>query len=144
MEDNKVLEMLAKIYDNMTEDQKKRALECETAEDFMAIVEGEGVEMPDEMFDDVAGGVAINANMINSATLNTATINSATLNQATINQNTLNAAMINQNTLNQATINQNTLNQNTLNAATINKMTSITSSKKFGDTLTSITKIFGK
>ena len=58
MEDGTIIGKYKKIYDNMTDEQKKRAKRCKTSEEFMAIVEGEGVEMPDEMFDDVAGGVA--------------------------------------------------------------------------------------
>ena len=58
MEDGTIIGKYKKIYDNMTDEQKKRAERCKTSEEFMAIVEGEGVEMPDEMFDDVAGGVA--------------------------------------------------------------------------------------
>ena len=122
MENEKVLEMLAKVYENMTDDQKKRALECETAEDFMAIVEGEGVEMPDEMFDDVAGGAAVmNASTLNAATLNKATINSATLNQATLNQSTLNASTLNSSTVNASTLNSSTLNSSKLNGSVLNK-----------------------
>ncbi len=135
MEEKKILEMAKKIYENMTDDQKKRAVECNTAEDFMAIVENEGVEIPDEMFDDVAGGVAFNANTLNSAMTNTSTINSSTLNQSTLNSNNLNAAAFNSNTLNTAGINQSVLNTNTLNASALN--TNTLNASKFGSALLS-------
>ena len=124
MENEKSMEMFAKIYENMTDDQKKRALECATSEDFMAIVENEGVEMPDDMFDDVAGGAAVlNSNKYNASVQNSARINQATYNQATQNANKLNLSMTNASMANQATYNQAMSNQSMTNSSKINQST---------------------
>ena len=70
MEDEKVPEILAKLYGNMTDEQKKRALECKTVGDFMAIVEREGVEIPDGLIENVAGGVSLNESVLNYSLFN--------------------------------------------------------------------------
>ena len=133
MENEKVMEMLAKIYDNMTDDQKKRAVECETKEDFMAIVENEGVELPDDMFDDVAGG----ANVMNASRHNASTINQMTMNQSVQNASVLNQSMSNISVLNQAAINSSVNNQSVKNQSVNNSSVKNQVVKTFGSDLSS-------
>ncbi len=101
MEQDKIKDTFTKIMESLTEEQREKAMACDTPEQFFELIEKEGVALPDEMFDDAAGGVAINSNMFNSATVNSNMINSSTANAAAINAN-----VINQNTLNQVTLNK--------------------------------------
>ena len=58
MEENKKTdEVLKEIYASLTDEQKKKAKKCKTLDDFLAFAEKEGVELPDEVLDDIAGGV---------------------------------------------------------------------------------------
>lgn len=43
--------------DNFTEDQKQRVQECTNAEEIMAFVRDEGIELTDEQLDAVSGGL---------------------------------------------------------------------------------------
>ena len=101
MEQDKIKDTFTKIMESLTDEQREKAMACDTPEQFFELIEKEGVALPDEMFDDAAGGVAINSNMLNSATVNSNMINSSTANAAAINANA-----INQNTLNQVTLNK--------------------------------------
>ena len=47
---------LEKIYDLLTEEQKQRASECHTAEEFMEFAGEEGIELPEELLEMAAGG----------------------------------------------------------------------------------------
>ena len=44
------------IFDNLTDEQKEKVKACKTADEFKAFVEKEGIELTDEMLDEVAGG----------------------------------------------------------------------------------------
>ena len=43
--------------DNLTDDQMVRLNECDTPEELMSQIEKEGIELPDEALDAVAGGI---------------------------------------------------------------------------------------
>ena len=45
------------VYDSLTDEQKKKAENCRTAEELIAFAEDEGIEFPDELLDTVAGGI---------------------------------------------------------------------------------------
>ena len=47
---------LNSFYDNLTDEQKEKVKACKTADEFKAFVEKEGIELTDEMLDEVAGG----------------------------------------------------------------------------------------
>ena len=47
---------LKNIYDNLTDEQKEMLKTCKTADEFKAFAEKEGIELTDEMLDEVAGG----------------------------------------------------------------------------------------
>ena len=53
----KLNETLKGIYDSLTEEQKKKAKACKTMDDFLKFAGEEGIELPDETLDSVAGGV---------------------------------------------------------------------------------------
>lgn len=43
--------------DNLTDDQLARLNDCDTPEKLMSQIESEGIELPDEAIDEVAGGI---------------------------------------------------------------------------------------
>ncbi len=45
-------------YENLSPEQQERARACESPEDLAALAEEEGLELSDEMLEDVAGGGA--------------------------------------------------------------------------------------
>ena len=47
---------LKSIYDSLTDEQKEKVKACKTADEFKAFAEKEGIELTDEMLDEVAGG----------------------------------------------------------------------------------------
>ncbi len=49
-------ELFQSVWESLTAEQLERLRECKTAEDFAAIAAKEGVELPDELMDVVAGG----------------------------------------------------------------------------------------
>jgi hypothetical protein len=53
----KLNETLKGIYDSLTEEQKEKAKACKTMDDFLKFAGEEGIELPDETLDSVAGGV---------------------------------------------------------------------------------------
>ncbi len=55
--DDKLNETLKGIYDSLTEEQKEKAKACKTMDDFLKFAGEEGIELPDETMDSVAGGV---------------------------------------------------------------------------------------
>ena len=54
--DEKMENALKAFFDQLTDEQKKKAKECKTAEELMDFFGKEGVELPDELLDSVAGG----------------------------------------------------------------------------------------
>ena len=49
---------LKELFDKLTDEQKAKAKECKTAEELMDFAGKEGVELPDELLDNVAGGLS--------------------------------------------------------------------------------------
>ena len=45
------------FFDQLTDEQKAKAKECKTAEELMDFFDKEGLELPDELLDSVAGGL---------------------------------------------------------------------------------------
>ena len=54
--DKKLNDMLRDVLDSLTEEQKEKARACRTDEELIALAAKEGVELPDETLDAVAGG----------------------------------------------------------------------------------------
>ena len=54
--DVKLKGTLKGIYDTLTDEQKKKAKACKTMDELMEFAGKEGIELPDEMLDAVAGG----------------------------------------------------------------------------------------
>ena len=44
------------LYDGLSEDLKKKASECKTAEELMELAKSEGIELTDEQLDAISGG----------------------------------------------------------------------------------------
>lgn len=55
--ERKLAEALKGISEKMTDEQKETAKSCETMDELMKFLGREGIELPDELLDDVAGGV---------------------------------------------------------------------------------------
>ena len=47
---------LKSIYNSLTDEQKKKAKQCKSIEELAAFAGEEGLELPDEVLDAVAGG----------------------------------------------------------------------------------------
>ena len=54
--DDKLNAALKGIYDSLTDEQKEKAKACKTMDELTALAAKEGVELPDEVLDAVAGG----------------------------------------------------------------------------------------
>ena len=54
--DEKLNAALKGIYDSLTDEQKAKAKACKTMEELTALAAKEGVELPDEALNMVAGG----------------------------------------------------------------------------------------
>ncbi len=56
MDEKKLNELLNAALDSLTEEQKKKAAACKTAQELVDLLNGAGVELSDELLDAVAGG----------------------------------------------------------------------------------------
>ncbi len=54
--DEKMDAALKGIWDSLTDEQKEKAKQCKTMDELTALAGKEGVELPDEVLDQVAGG----------------------------------------------------------------------------------------
>lgn len=54
--DEKTKEALKGIYDNLSDELKEKAKQCKTMDELMELAGKEGIELPDEVVDAVAGG----------------------------------------------------------------------------------------
>lgn len=54
--DEKMKEALESIYEKMTDEQKEKAKACKTPDELMAFAGREGIELPDDLLENVAGG----------------------------------------------------------------------------------------
>ncbi len=60
MDGNKTNELnkaLAGIWDSLTDEQKAKAKTCKTTDELTELAGKEGIELPDEALDQVAGGI---------------------------------------------------------------------------------------
>ena len=53
---DKLETVLNGMWDSLTDEQKKKAKACNTMEELMGLAGREGIELPDEALDQVAGG----------------------------------------------------------------------------------------
>ncbi len=54
--DPKLQEVLKGIWDSLTDEQKEKAKACKSMDELTALAGKEGVELPDEVLDAIAGG----------------------------------------------------------------------------------------
>ena len=64
MENEKTNEIIVMVWDSLTDEQKAKAKACKTADEIVKFASEEGIELPDEALDAVAGG----ALMVNDRT----------------------------------------------------------------------------
>ncbi len=60
MDENKTNELnkaLSGIWDSLTDEQKEKAKACKTTDELMLLAGKEGIELPDEVLDQVSGGL---------------------------------------------------------------------------------------
>ena len=57
MENEKTVELLKGIWESLTDEQKEKAKACKTTDELLKLAAKEGIELPNEMLDKVAGGV---------------------------------------------------------------------------------------
>ncbi len=56
MEDEKLQEIVEKLVDSFSDEQKEKAAACETLDDLIKLAGDEGIELPEELLDEVGGG----------------------------------------------------------------------------------------
>ena len=54
--DPKALQAIKGVYDSLTDEQKEKAKACKTTDELLKLAGEEGIELPDEVMDAVAGG----------------------------------------------------------------------------------------
>ena len=59
MENDKTKEIFDEIYNSMSDEQKQKALKCETTDEFLVLAGEEGIPLPDEMLEQTVGGVCM-------------------------------------------------------------------------------------
>ena len=57
--DKKLTTALKGIYDSLTDEQKEKAKKCKTMDELMKLAGEWGLELPDELLDNVNGGYCI-------------------------------------------------------------------------------------
>ena len=50
------MEDYKKMFDGLSEDLKKKATECKSADELMELAKSEGIELTDEQLDAISGG----------------------------------------------------------------------------------------
>ena len=59
MENKNLNEALKGIYDSLTAEQKEKFKSCKTTDELVKLAASEGIELPDEVLNAVAGGVVV-------------------------------------------------------------------------------------
>ena len=59
--DSNVFDSIKSIYDSLTDEQKEKAKACKSADELITLAGTEGIELPDEILDAVAGGYLFQA-----------------------------------------------------------------------------------
>ena len=54
--DEKMKKVLDGVFEKLTDEQKEKAKACKNADEFMKLAGEWGIELPDELVGDVAGG----------------------------------------------------------------------------------------
>lgn len=57
MENKKTNDKFKTVWDSLTDEQKARAKNCKTVDDLLAFAKNEKIELPDEVLDDISGGI---------------------------------------------------------------------------------------
>ena len=57
MDEKKLEETLDGIYDKLNDEQKEKAKACKNMDEFMKLAGEWGIELPDELVDNVGGGL---------------------------------------------------------------------------------------
>lgn len=57
--EEKMKKALKEIFDKLTDEQKEKAKACKTMDELMEFIGKEGIELPDDLLDNVAGGFQI-------------------------------------------------------------------------------------
>ena len=57
MDDQKMKEAMKNIIDKLSAEQKEKAMSCEKMDEFMKLAGEWGLELPDELVDNVGGGL---------------------------------------------------------------------------------------
>ena len=55
--DLKLANAIKSVYDSLTDEQRKKAKACETQDELLAFLGREGVELQDDLLDNVSGGL---------------------------------------------------------------------------------------
>ena len=59
------MEDYKKMFDGLSDDLKKKATECKTAEELMELAKSEGIELSDEQMNAISGGIDWNCSEAN-------------------------------------------------------------------------------
>ena len=51
------MDQYKEMFDGLSEDLKKKATECKSADELMELAKSEGIELTDEQMDAISGGV---------------------------------------------------------------------------------------
>ncbi len=57
MENENLHEQMMRILNGLNDEQTEKAKNCKTLDDFLAFAKKEGIELPDEILNDISGGV---------------------------------------------------------------------------------------
>ena len=57
MDNEKTNELMTRIFDSLTDEQKEKVKACKTADELIALLGKEGIDLPDEALNAVSGGV---------------------------------------------------------------------------------------
>ncbi|MCR5399142.1 MAG: hypothetical protein K6E68_06370 [Lachnospiraceae bacterium] len=56
---NELNEALQKMWDSLTDEQKEQAKECKTMDELTTLAGRMGIELPDELLEQIAGGIIV-------------------------------------------------------------------------------------
>ncbi len=57
MENEHLHELMMRILNGLNDEQMEKAKNCKTLDDFLAFAKKESIELPDEILDNISGGV---------------------------------------------------------------------------------------
>ena len=59
MDNEKLNEMIKGVWESLTDEQKEKAKACKSPDELIKLAGEEGIELPDELLDTVAGGALV-------------------------------------------------------------------------------------